>query len=117
MLGSGRTAHARARQSAAATRAARRCCCASFKAADGDNLILVPDSDGEGAGTVAQDRVGAVIERLKGWNHAAPTNPDEGGRKQLGWQLAGQVCARIVPRQRRNRDMQGFGTFFDNSVN
>jgi hypothetical protein len=46
---------------------------------------------------VAQDCVGAIVERLKGWNQAAPTDPDEGGGEQLSWQLAGQVGARIVP--------------------
>ncbi len=63
---------------------------------------------------MAQDRVGAVIERLKGWNQAAPSDSDEGGREELGWQLAGQVSARIVPRQRRGRNMQGFGKFLKN---
>ncbi len=57
---------------------------------------------------MAQDRVGAVVERLKGWNQAAPMDPDEGGREQLSWQLAGQLDARIMPRQRRGRKMQGF---------
>ncbi len=88
-----------------------------LKVADGDHLVLHPDSNGEGAGAVAQDRVGAVVDRLKGWNHAARTDPDEGGREQLGWQLAGQVGARIVPRQRRSRNMQSIGKHFDNSVN
>jgi hypothetical protein len=59
----------------------------------------------------------AIIERLKGWNQAALTDPDEGGGEQLGWQLAGQVGARIVPRQRRSRNMEGFGKCFDNGVN
>jgi hypothetical protein len=68
-------------------------------------------------GAAAQDRVGAVVERLKGWNQAAPTDPDEGGGEQLGWQLAGELGARIVPRQRRSRNMQGFGKIFDNGVN
>jgi hypothetical protein len=36
------------------------------KAADGDHLVPRPDSDGEGAGAAAQDRVGAVVEWLKG---------------------------------------------------
>jgi hypothetical protein len=27
-------------------------------------------TDGEGVGAAAQDCVGAVVERLKGWNHA-----------------------------------------------
>jgi hypothetical protein len=35
-------------------------------------------------GAAAQDRIGAIVERLKGWNHAAPTDPDEGGGEQLG---------------------------------
>ncbi len=66
---------------------------------------------------MAQDCVGAVVEQLKGWNQAAPTDPDKGGREQLGWKLAGQVGARTVPRQRRGSNMQGFGKFFDNGVN
>jgi hypothetical protein len=66
---------------------------------------------------VAQNLVGAVVEWLKGWNHAAPTDPDEGGGEQLSWQLAGQLSARIVPRQRRSRNMQVFGKCFHNGVN
>ncbi len=86
--------------------------------ADGDHLVLRPNSDGEGVEAAAQDRIGAVIEWLKEWNDAAPTDPDKGGGgEQLGWQLAGQVGARIVPRQRRSRNMQGFGNIFDNSIN
>jgi hypothetical protein len=60
--------------------------------ADGSYLILRPDSDGEGAGAAAQDRVGAVVERLKGWNQAAPTNPDEGAESTL----AGSSLVRSV---------------------
>ncbi len=102
-----------------ATQAARRGVRgrASFKAADGDHLVKRPDSDGEGAGTAAQDRVGAVEERLKGWNQATPMDPNKGGGEQLGWQLVGQAGAGIVPRQRRGRNMQGFGKNFDNGVN
>jgi hypothetical protein len=76
--------------------------------ADSDHLVPQPDLDGEGAGAAAQDWVGAIVERMKGWNDAAPTDPDEGG----GEQLAGQVGARIVPRQRKSRNMQGFGKNF-----
>jgi hypothetical protein len=60
-------------------------CLGTFKAADGNHLVMRPDSDGEGAGAVVQDSVGAVVERLKGWNQAAPTDPDKGGREQLVW--------------------------------
>jgi hypothetical protein len=56
---------------------------ASLDAADGDNLAPEPDSDGEEAGPVAQDSVGAVIEQLKGWDEAAPTDPDEGGGEEV----------------------------------
>ncbi len=68
---------------AAATRAARRGVRgrASLEVADGDHLVPRPESDGEGAGDAAQDCVGAVVERLKGWNQATP---DEGGGEQLG---------------------------------
>jgi hypothetical protein len=89
---------------------------ASLTAADGNHLVPRPDSDGEGAGASAQNRVGAIVERLKGWKQAAPTDPDEGGEEQLGWQLARQLGARIVPRQRRSRNIQGFGKLFDNGV-
>ncbi len=34
---------------------------ASLKAADGNHLVPRPDSDGEGAGAMAQNRVGAVV--------------------------------------------------------
>ncbi len=57
---------------------------ASLEAADGDHLLPRLDSDSEGAGAAAQDCVGAIVERLKGWNQAAPTDPDEGGGEQLG---------------------------------
>ncbi len=73
------------------TRAARRGVRgrAGLKAADGDHLVPRPDSDGEGAG-------------------AAPTDPDEGGREEVAWQLVWQLGARIVPGQRNSRNMQGF---------
>jgi hypothetical protein len=110
---------ARARRSAAAWRAARHGvrCRTGLKAADSGHLVPRPDSDGEGAGAAAQNHVGAVVEWLKGWNDAAPTDPDEGGGEQLSWQLARQVGDRIVPRQRRCRNIQGFGKFFYNSIN
>jgi hypothetical protein len=88
----------RTRRPAAAARAARRGVRgrASLEAADGDDLILGPDSDGEGVGSAAQEGVGAVVERLKGWDDAAPKDPDEGGG-EVTWQLVWQLGARIVP--------------------
>ncbi len=60
--------------------------------AGGDHLAPRPDSDGEGAGAAAQNRIGAVIERLKGWNDAAMTDPDEGVRR-AAW-LAARCAGR-----------------------
>ncbi len=79
----------RTQRSAAVTRAARHGVrnCASLEVADGDNLVPGPDSDGEGAGPVAQDGLGAVIEHLKGWDDAAPMDPDEGCSEEVAWQL------------------------------
>jgi hypothetical protein len=35
----------------------------------------------------------AVIEWLKGWDDAAPTDPDEGDREEVAWQLFPQLCS------------------------
>ncbi len=100
----------RTRRSAAATRASRRGVRghASLEAADGDDLVPGPDLDGEGAGSAAQDSIGAVVEWLKGWDDAAPMDPGKGGGEEVAWQLVRQLGTRIVPRQRNSRNMQGF---------
>jgi hypothetical protein len=74
-----------------------------LEAADGDDLVLGPDLDGEGAGPSTQNGEGAVVERLQSWDDAATTDPDEGGGEELGWKLAGQLDARVVPRQGNSR--------------
>jgi hypothetical protein len=50
------------------------------------------------------------------WDYAAMTDPDEGGREELGWQLAGQLDAGIVPRQRRSRGIHSCRKIFDNGI-
>ncbi len=90
---------------------------ASLEVADGNDPVPVPDLDGEGAGSTAQNGLRAIVERLKGWDDAAPMDPDEGGREELDWQLAGQPGARIVPMERNSRNMQSFRQIFDNSIN
>ncbi len=52
---------------------------ASLNAAYSDHLIPRHDSDGEGVGAMAQDLVGAVIDQLKRWNQAAPTENSSAG--------------------------------------
>jgi hypothetical protein len=81
---------------------------AGLEGADGIDLVPGPNSDGEGVRSAAQNGVGAVVEWLKGWNDATMTDPDEGGGEELGWLLAGQLAARIVPRQRNSRNIQDF---------
>jgi hypothetical protein len=44
-------------------------------------------------------------------------DPDEGGGEEVACQLVRQLGARIVPRQRNSRNMQGFRKIFDNSIN
>jgi hypothetical protein len=59
---------------------------AGLEAADSADLIPGPDADGEGAGTSAQNSVGATVERLETWDHAAMTDPDEGaGEERQHW--------------------------------
>jgi hypothetical protein len=49
---------------------------------------------------------GAIVEQLERSDDAAATDPDEGGGEELGWQLAGQLGTRILPRQGKSRNIQ-----------
>jgi hypothetical protein len=51
---------------------------AGLEAADGDDLVLRPDPDGEGTGGV-----GAVVGALERRDDATTAQPDEGGAQQL----------------------------------
>ncbi len=75
---------AQAQRSAVATRASKLGvrCRAGFEAADGDDLIPWPDSDGEGAGATAQDNVGAVVAA----GEVGPHRHD--GPRRGGWRGA-----------------------------
>jgi hypothetical protein len=39
---------------------------------------------------MGQNGVGAFVEWLERWDHAATTDPDEGGGEELGWTL--ELC-------------------------
>jgi hypothetical protein len=60
---------------------------ASLQVTGGDNLVLGPNSDGEGVGSTAQDSVLAVRRAAEGCDDSAPTDPDRGGG-QRGARLA-----------------------------
>ncbi len=42
---------------------------------------------------MAQNGVGATVERLERWDHTAMMDTDEEGGEELGWQLPGQLGA------------------------
>jgi hypothetical protein len=94
------------------------CVRASLQAADGDDLIPRPDSDGEGAGSPVQDSVGAIIGALKWGDDAASMQPDKGGVEEVSWQLLRQQVTRIMlARERKSRRIQSLKKKFFNVVN
>jgi hypothetical protein len=60
-----------------------------LEAADADDLIPGPDSDGEGAGSAVQNSVGAIVERLEKGNDAAMMDPDGGAKRSSAGSLLG----------------------------
>ncbi len=111
LLGGGRTAWVLARRSAVASQTARCGVCfrQGLEVADGDDLVLRPDPDGEGAGSLLQDGVGAVVGAVERQDNAARCNqPDEVGTQQLVWQLGQQLGTGIVPGQGKRRSIQSF---------
>jgi hypothetical protein len=77
---------------------------AGLEMADRDDLVPGPYSDGEGAGPVAQDGVGAVIGPLQGRDNATAVHPGEEARRlwELLWQL---VACVMFARQRKSRSI------------
>ncbi len=71
--------------------------CAGLQMDGGDDLLLRPDLEGEGALTAAKHGKGAVIGPLEWQNSTAVAHPDEGGveevSRQLVWQLAACLAA------------------------
>ncbi len=97
-------------RSAVASQAARCGFRAGLEAADGDDLIL-PPCDGEGAGSMPQDCIGAVIGAVERRDDAPAAQPDKGGEQQLIWQLGRQLDVGIVPGQGKRRSIQSFYKF------
>jgi hypothetical protein len=76
--------------------------------ADRDVLILQPDPDGEVAGSIPQDGVGAVMGAVERRDDATVAQPDKWGLQQLASQLGQQLETGIVSEQRKSRSIQGF---------
>ncbi len=79
------------------------CFRAGLEVADGDDLVPLPDPDGEGAGSPPHNGVGAVIGAVERRDNTAATQPDEGGAQQLVWQFSWQLGTGIVPGQGKSR--------------
>jgi hypothetical protein len=74
---------------------------------------LLPDLEGEGAGSPAKDGIGAVVEGVVRGNHTAMPDPDKAGVQEISWKLAGQLATQIVPGQEKSRGIQKFQIFFE----
>jgi hypothetical protein len=77
----------------------------------GDDLLSLPDLEGEGAGPLAEDGTGAVVEGVERRNHATAPDPNEAGVK-ISRELAGQLATQIVPVQGKRRSIQRFQKIF-----
>jgi hypothetical protein len=76
------------------------------------NYLLLPNLEGEGAGSPAKDGIGAVVEGVERGNHAATPDPDKASVEEVSWKLAGQLATQIVPEQGKSRGIQKFQIFF-----
>jgi hypothetical protein len=105
-LGRGGTAWTLAQRSVTAARIAGRSVRSStrLQAAAGEDLLSGPDLECKGAAAAADDGVGAVIQQLEQQDGAVAADPDEAGREELGWQLAGKTGAAVMPGQGKSRN-------------
>ncbi len=78
---------------------------AHHESAHCDDLLSLPDLEGEGTGSPAKD-VGAVLEGVERGNHAAAPDLDEASMEEVSRKLAGQLATLIVPGQEKGRSIQ-----------
>ncbi len=80
----------------------------ALRQAHGDDLLTLPDLEGEGVGSPAKDGIGAVVEGVEKGNHATLPEPDKAGIAEISRKLAGQLATQIVPGQRKCKSIQRF---------
>jgi hypothetical protein len=68
---------------------------AGLNVAVGDHLPPVPDLDGEGVQSAAQQWVGAFIGPLQERDNSTATHPDAGGAHEVSWELVRQLLAKL----------------------
>jgi hypothetical protein len=89
---------------------------ACLEVAHGDDLLSLPDLEGEGTGSSMEDGIGAVVEGVERGNHAG-ADLDKAGIEEICRKLAVQLATQIVPGQGKSRSIQRFQNFFLNCVN
>jgi hypothetical protein len=57
--------------------------CVYLEAAQGDDLLLRPNLEGEGMGSLAEDVLGAVIVRVEWGDDASTPEPDKEGAGEI----------------------------------
>jgi hypothetical protein len=57
--------------------------------AGGNDLLPVPDLDGDGAQSASQQKVGAIVGPLQGRDNSAAAHPVQGGTQEVRWELSG----------------------------
>jgi hypothetical protein len=65
---------------------------ARLEAAHSDDLLSLPDLEGEGTGSPVEDGEGAIVEGVERVNHAAAPDPDKVGVEEISRKLAGQLA-------------------------
>ncbi len=60
----------------------------AFQAAQGNDLLPQLNLEGEGAGSPAEDGVGAVVERVERGDNGTMLDPNEAGAEGIGRELA-----------------------------
>ncbi len=65
---------------------------AHLEVARGDDLLPLPHLEGEGTESLAEDGVGAVIERVGRGDQNAVPDRDKVGTEEISWELAWQLA-------------------------
>jgi hypothetical protein len=81
---------------------------AHLEAAHGDDLLSLPDLEGEGVGSQVLDHVGAIVEGVERGNHAIVPDLDKVSSEEVSQKLTGRLATRIVPRQGKSKSIQRF---------
>jgi hypothetical protein len=69
---------------------------ARLEVVHGNDLLLLPKLEDEGAGYMMEDSVGTVVEGVERGNHTAALDPDKASIEEVSLKLAGQPATRAI---------------------